>query len=230
MDLEEFEAAAGVRLVDAGGRRGGRHARRPGDPAGRPGAGARRGGGAPRRARVRGGRRRRAADQAAAGAAARRRRRPRRRNRPAGGRAGARAARRRADRRAGGWRWPRPPGRRWRWRSRRSPGRRCCSWRCRCSSGCWTGRGAAAGLRDRLGGRRGALRGVALLDRRAVPGRARGLRLDGAVRARRHGGRAGAVLGGGLRAGARPGRRPGSGACWCWRRSGRSPSSRGGTC
>ena len=66
MDLDAFEEAAGVTLVAAGGRRGGRHARRAGDPAGRPAAGAGRGGAAPGRARVRGAGRRRPPDQAAA--------------------------------------------------------------------------------------------------------------------------------------------------------------------
>ena len=66
----------------------------------------------------------------------------------------------------GGW-----PGRRWRWRSRRCPGRWCCSWRCRCCFWLLDGtRRAAGGLRHRLGGRRGALRGVAVLDRRSVHG------------------------------------------------------------
>ena len=55
-------------------------------------------------------------------------------------------------------------------------------------------------LAARLGDRRGALRRGALLDRRSLPRRAGDLRLDGALRARRHGRRAGAVLGAALRA------------------------------
>ena len=43
MDLDDFEAVAGIAARRPRARRGGRHARRPGDPARRPGAGARRG-------------------------------------------------------------------------------------------------------------------------------------------------------------------------------------------
>ena len=205
IDLADFEAATGVTAGRSRGRGRGRYARRAGHPAVRPGPGARRGGGAPRRPRVRGGRRRRARGSSGCGCGSRGRaaaRAPRRRNsrrRRGGGRRGGSARSPGCAGRACG----RRRARRWRWRSRRSPGRSALFLALPLLLWLLEGTARAArGLRARLGGGRRVLRRRAVLDRRAVPGRARGLRLDGAVRAGRHGRRDGALLGGRLRAGA----------------------------
>ena len=77
---------------------------------------------------------------------------------------------------------------------------------------------------------RGAFRRGAVLDRRSVPGRARGLRLDGALRARRHGRGAGAVLGAAVRAGAGVVAAGLARVLSCSRRSGRWRTSPAPTC
>ena len=205
MDLDAFEAAAGVRLADRElaeevDTLGGLVIRLAG-----PGAGARRGGAAPRGPRVRGGRRRRAPDQAAAGAAAR----------PARGRGGGgigraasvpaiAAAGRRARAAGGGWRWPSAAG----------AALALAQPPVSLAGGAVPGAAGAAVAARRHARRRAAAFAVGWL---AGAGHfAAALfwivepflvepevhRLDGAVRAGRDGRRAGAVLGGALRAGA----------------------------